>query len=318
MTAAACTRPPPPARPEPAEPAVSPPADEVRPEVSRPADEVRPEVSTDRVAPADEVRPEEPIPAEEPVLRVGTWNLRRLGHGDKDLARVARVFADLDVVALQEVMTPEAARALLDHLPAGWRLVVTPEPVGRTRYREHYALLYREDAVRVTRWFTLDDPDDAFERDPLVVCLAAGELDFCLVSIHVIYGRRVGPRDHEIRTLAAHVEELRAAGGEKDWLLVGDFNRPGSAPSWRELTGRGWTFCDGTGDTRTTLGKSGYASAYDHIVLDPRHTAEWDGSHRRFDILVELCAGDPADCRSHISDHAPVGIDLRTAGPDDD
>jgi endonuclease/exonuclease/phosphatase family metal-dependent hydrolase len=252
------------------------------------------------------------------VLRLGTWNLRRLGHGDKDLARVARVFAELDVVALQEVMTPEGAEALLDHLPPGWRLLVTPEPVGRTNYREHYALLYRESAVRLTRWFTLDDPDDAFERDPLVACLAAGELDFCLVSIHVIYGRRVGPRDDEIRALAAQIEALRAAGDEKDWILVGDFNRPGSAPSWRELAGRGWQFCDGAGDTPTTLGRSGYVSAYDHIVFDPRHTAEWDGSCRRFDILVELCTGDPADCRSNVSDHAPMSAGFRTDGPDDD
>lgn len=263
----------------------------------------------------DTARPDRP-PA--PALRLGTWNVRRLGHGDKDLARVAEVIDEFDVVALQEVMTPEGARALLDHLPAGWRLVVTEEPVGRTAYREHYALLYRQGVVRLTRWFVLDDPDDVFERDPMVACLEAGELDFCLVSIHVIYGRRVGPRDDEIRALVTSVERLRAGGAEKDWLLVGDFNRPGSAPSWRQVGEQGWRFCDDTGATRTTIGRSGYASAYDHIVLDRGHTGEWDGTQLRVDVLSTLCGGDAEQCRQRISDHAPLGTAFRIEGPDDD
>src|SRR5690606_5997056 len=101
--------------------------------------------------------------ADEPALRLATWNLKRLGHGGKRLDRIAPIIEGFDVVALQEVMSPDAVAELLALLP-GWKAEMSPHAVGRGRYEEWYAILYRPERVAVERSFFMDDTHDAFER----------------------------------------------------------------------------------------------------------------------------------------------------------
>ena len=256
-------------------------------------------------------------PVDDAVVRVGTWNLKRLGHGDKRLDLVAAVIERFDVVALEEVMTPEGVDDLLAKLP-GWKAAVSERAVGSADYAEYYAVVYRESAVKLDRAFLTEDADDRFAREPFVTCFDAAKFDFCVVSIHVTYGKRVGPRDAEIRELGALVTSLRAGGDEKDWVIVGDFNRPGSARSWRALHDQGWVFAFGDGKTPTSLGKAKYGNPYDHILVDRSVTGEWLGEAARVDIVKDVCRRRFAWCAKHVSDHAPVVARFATAGPDDD
>ena len=65
----------------------------------------------------------------------------------------------------------------------------------------------------------------------------AGEFDFSVIAVHVIWGNRSGPRKAEVKALAdvyRHVQE--ANGTEEDVLLVGDFNRnPNDAESYSRI-----------------------------------------------------------------------------------
>ena len=302
VTLSACPRPaaaPEPARTSatrpPAEPRARPPGKEPR---ARP--------------PHREPRARPPAP-----LRLASWNLKRLGHGAKRLDLVARVMRGQDVVALEEVMTPRGVEDLLALLP-GWGAVISPAPVGRAGYAEHYAVLYRKARVRPLASFTVDDPDDAFAREPFVACLAAGEFDFCLVVIHVVFGGRVGPRDAEIAALGPLVDALAASSAERDWLVIGDFNRPASARSFAALTGRGFAMASGDRVLPTSIARGGYRSDYDHLLLHPVRTREWRKDCERIDIVAETCAGDPAACARDLSDHAPIRATFDAAGPDDD
>lgn len=249
-------------------------------------------------------------------LRVATWNLKRLGHGDKRLDRIAPIMDGFDVVAVQEVMSRDAVGELLEHLP-GWKAEISARAVGRGRYTEWYAVLYRPERVAVERAFMLDDARDAFAREPLVVCMRAGDFDFCLVVMHVIYGREARARDAEIDALGARLATLRADSAEKDWIVVGDFNRMPRAPGWDRLRRAGWSFAAG-GEVATSVGKGGYRNAYDHILVDTDHTLELDGKARRVDFVARACASDFDACSVDVSDHAPVTATFRVTGPDDD
>jgi endonuclease/exonuclease/phosphatase family metal-dependent hydrolase len=227
------------------------------------------------------------------------------------------VVRDHDVVALQEVMTPAGVDQLLELLP-GWAALVSPAPVGRAGYAEHYAVLYRTDRVRPIESFTVDDPADDFVREPFVACLAAGEFDFCMVIIHVVFGSRTGPRDDEIAALGPLIDQLSLRSSERDWLVVGDFNRPARARSFAALTSRGFAMASGDRLLPTSIGRSGYKSDYDHLLLHPTHTREWRRDCERIDIVAVACEGDHDRCARDLSDHAPIEASFITAGPDDD
>jgi endonuclease/exonuclease/phosphatase family metal-dependent hydrolase len=253
-------------------------------------------------------------------VRVGSWNIKRLGHGETRLDLVAEVVKQFDVIAVQEVMNVDGVRKLLAELP-GWDAAISDAPVGRNGYEEQYAILYRRDVVSVTRSFTVEDAGDLFAREPFVACFRANRFDFCIVTIHVTFGEKVKPRDDEIERLGLVAEDLRDAAGkdvERDILVVGDFNRPDGAAGFGWLNDAGWRCVIDPPTTPTSIGKKGYASAYDHILIDRAHTTEWSGRAARVDLVATACSDDPAWCIENVSDHAPVGTSFVSSRPDDD
>jgi len=263
-----------------------------------------------------------PPPRREPTpplgqVRILSWNLKRLGHGQKRMDLVARlVAASADVAVLEEVMTPAGVQRLLAYLP-GWSAAISPRAVGRGGYAEHYAVLYRRDRVTRLRSYTVDDRADQFAREPYVVCLEARAFDFCLVTIHVVFGRTVGPRDAEIEALGPLLDRLMRTSRERDWIVTGDFNRPARAGCWSALGARGWIMTT-RGNALTSLGARGYSSDYDHLLINPRYTREWTQVGDRLDSVARLCRGDFAWCKAQVSDHAPIYATFATGGPDDD
>lgn len=270
-------------------------------------------VATSRRARVD--RPPRIAPA--PVARLMTWNLRRLGHGKKRMDLVARVLAGHDLAVLQEVMTPAGVHRLLRHLP-GWAAVISPRPVGRGGYAEHYAVLYRRAAFRVMASFTVEDPDDLFAREPFVVCMKARAFDFCLLTIHVVFGRLAGPRNAEVEALGPLLDRLRRGTTERDWIVAGDFNRSARAGCWAPLTARGWSMTTAGRRLPTSLGANGYRNDYDHLLVNPRYTREWTRRADRIDMVGRVCNGNYAWCLANVSDHAPIAATFSLAGPDDD
>lgn len=250
-------------------------------------------------------------------VRIGSWNLRRLGHGDKRLDWVAQVIErEFDIVALQEVMTEESVGDLIERLP-GWAPAVSPKSVGTDKYQEWYAVLFRSAEAKVTRSFLVKDRKNEMMREPFVVCMRVYSFDFCLVDNHIVFGDRARERDAEIHALGNKLIGLRKQSDERDWLVVGDFNRMPKAPGWDKLRASGWDFTL-PGRIPTSLGKKGYASPYDHILVDRTHTGELLGAARRIDIIKTPCAGDLDICRTELSDHAPIVVSFRTSGDDDD
>lgn len=249
-------------------------------------------------------------------LRIGSWNLKRLGQGTKRLDLVAQVIeSQFDVMAVQEVMTPAALQSLLTYLP-GWSATLSTA-VGRNSYYEYYAVLYRTGQTSVTTAYVAADPADEFYREPMVTCLRTNTVDYCLVDIHIVYGTLVGPRDAEIAALGRLVASLRAGSPEKDWIVLGDYNRQASASGFATLNSNGWQFND-DGSVKTTLGTSAYTNPYDHAMIDPVPSREWTGISGRFDTVAAVCGGSFAFCADQVSDHAPIGVLFDASVADDD
>ena len=251
-------------------------------------------------------------------VRIGNWNIKRLGQSAKRMDLAAQVIdANFDVVALEEVMTPAGLADLMKYLP-GWSAALSDHAVGANGYMEYYAVLTRDGAASVTSARIVDDAANEWVREPMVTCLQAGNADFCLVSSHVIFGDLVGPRDQEILALNRLVTRLRnETPNESDYIVLGDFNRSGSAKSFDAFEAQGFRFSD-DGLTKTTLGSSNWGNPYDHVILDRVLTNEWTGTSSRVDSVATVCGGNFSFCSSYVSDHAPLGIVLNTAGVDDD
>jgi hypothetical protein len=98
---------------------------------------------------------------EHPSIRLGAWNIKKLGHGSsKDYQLLARIIDEkFDLLAVVEVMQKESGRpgydelvsALSDVSEAGdWTSIVTEKPRPNTNagFAEFYAVFWRLGTVR--------------------------------------------------------------------------------------------------------------------------------------------------------------------------
>ena len=183
--------------------------------------------------------------AEQSELKLAAWNIRIMSNKsrtDAELKAIARTLADYDfivIVELRDEVVLKRTQKILLQMGKAYQYQLSPA-VGRG-VKERYAFLYREDLVSVVKQGELypDEADgkDNFSRDPYWATFRAGEFDFSVIAVHVIWGDSVGPRKAEVKALADVYRYVQEANGtEEDVLLVGDFNRnPNDAESYSRI-----------------------------------------------------------------------------------
>lgn len=275
------------------------------------------------------------------TLRLGAWNIKKLGHGThKDFAMVAEIIeTNFDIVAIIEVMQKARGHPGYDELVAqlgsGWTGMVTEEPRPKTNSgsAEFYAIMYRPEKVRPCDGreglvFHQDNDGsgagaqpDLFVREPAFSCFEAVNargptaFDFVLAAYHARWSD--GATD-EIATEVSHLDDVFTAmaasrPGEGDLIVAGDFNLVPA--DFEEATGRGIPI-SGTGSTLNNQGQR-TENLYDHLVVfDLAATAEIVGVPEIID--VRSVASDLRTFFQTISDHLPIVARFRTEGPDDD
>lgn len=85
------------------------------------------------------------------AVRIASWNLKHLGwNNDKDLEAVASVIERFDLVALQEVMKPTAAKKLaaIVSKQSGdeWGIALS-HALSDNSYKESYKFLWRKSVI---------------------------------------------------------------------------------------------------------------------------------------------------------------------------
>lgn len=188
-------------------------------------------------------------------------------------AALALIFKDYDVVSLQEVMDPNEPARLA---PPGFAATVSTAK-GRSSYREHYALLTRDAAIRVLAAADYPDMEEIFARPPFGIAVEdRGGARYWLVDIHAVFGKGgPAPRRQEVaameRVFAFYAGQRLPDGTSVERVMVaGDWNLPATDPAFADLAlaAPGVTVAP---NVKSTLNARGaFASPYDHFVWDRR------------------------------------------------
>jgi len=248
---------------------------------------------------------------------VGSWNVKRLGEGTRDLVATARVASQFDLLALQEVMDAQALDQLRQQLDATtgftWQTLAS-HAIGRGRYKEMYAFLYRTDRVQyVDGAVVYLDTGDRFAREPFAARFRdqADGGTFVVATVHVLYGKGVEDREPEIRELRAYWDWLTETFPDNPIrLLVGDFNLEPAHGAWGALRAQASPLID-AGETTLSTREGRYANLYDNIWV-PRDQG-FVTKQGIYPFPAHLGLSHRA-ARQLVSDHAPVWAVVNVPG----
>ncbi len=258
-------------------------------------------------------------------LRLAAFNIQIFGKAKLEKDEVMDVLVgiaqEFDVMLVQEVRdaTETAADRFLERINEVSELTYAmyeSERLGRTRSKEQYVIYYIPSRVQLIDAYILEDPSDAFEREPLVATFRSGNFDFTVVGCHI----DPDVAEDELNALAAAVPTILAANpSEQDIILLGDFNADGRYLDESDLT----TIFPAatyeiviTDDMVTTTRTS---NTYDRIILtDATFLSEYvAGSAQPFEFDWEYGIEDEKLVKK-VSDHYPVFAEFNTTLADDD
>lgn len=246
-------------------------------------------------------------------VRLGTWNLMRLGNGDqKSYEAVAVIAATVDLLAIQEVMNEEGVARVEAAVEARtgepWS-VISSSPVGSSRYKESYAFLSRDSVVAYDEGaVSYLDRKNVFIREPFSAKFrTTSGSTFALATVHIIYGKGEADRVPELQELGRYWAWLEEVYPGESLLLAGDFNMPPNHPAFASLRQHAVpVITSGASTLSHTSGK--FANLYDNIFVAPRNglgiTAVGVVNY------PSMLRWTHAQARAHVSDHAPVFIQM--------
>jgi len=251
-------------------------------------------------------------------IKIGSWNIRNISKkkSDQNLTLILNILTSFDFIAVQEVRDREIMNRIQEKLGSGWTMSVSNQ-VGTEHHKEHYGMIWRNTHLSIlTDPEILVDQRDDFVREPYIGYFKAGQFDFILATIHVVWGDSIVGRREEIKKLddLLHAIQTRATT-EKDIIIVGDFNMPPVDMSWGI---DGWKSLMNP-PQKTVVGDT---SLYDNIWISEKDTfgSEFTGlcGCIEFDkIQYENTEAGRRKAISEISDHRPIWALFSTAKDDD-
>lgn len=175
-----------------------------------------------------------PETSEVDQIRVGAFNIQVFGKAKRSKPEVMEVLVNIahefDVLVVQEVRdaslqtADEFLRQINDQADLTYEMFEGPR-LGRSNSKEQYVLYYIPSRVQLTFADVVEDPQDQFERPPLLAKMRAGNFDFTLVAIHI----KPDDAEDELQALAQVADALLAEDpDEKDVIVLGDLNADGS------------------------------------------------------------------------------------------
>lgn len=247
-----------------------------------------------------------------PAIRIASFNIQIFGDakGSKPyvMATLANIIQNFDVVAIQEIRTQDDyfldnfLRTYVNTNGKVYDKVIGPR-LGRSNSKEQYAFIYNTANIEVNRRsiFTVNDPDDLLEREPLVAMFRVRgpppdqAFTFVLVDVHT----KPEQAQAECNALAQVFQAVRrASGGEDDIILLGDLNADDKHLG--DLTR-----LDGVKPiVRGVFTNTKQNAEYDNIVIHQPSTAEFSGRWGVYDVQrLQHLAPEQAE---QVSDHYPV------------
>jgi hypothetical protein len=221
----------------------------------------------------------------------------------------------VDVVFAQEVMYADAAANIASALTARsgvtWDYRVTAA-LGRSSYKERYAVFFRPDRVQLLSEYVWNDSGDHFEREPQIVKLRHVQTgaDYTFINWHTVFGT-TAKRKAEVERIATVFNSIQnGSSSDQDVILVGDHNRDAASAWWSNLTSLSPAVGHKVNEYTSINTSCGYASRYDHFWFQSSYVSEYSNSGR--DYIANMCT-----FRNGLSDHAPIYLKLYSSSDTD-
>jgi hypothetical protein len=260
-------------------------------------------------------------------LRVVSWNMLHAGwSGQQDwnayagqiwnnYGSVAGAANGADLVFAQEVMYAESASSLAAALTAvsgfAWDYRVTAA-IGRSSYKERYAVFFRTDRVQLLSATVWADSGDKFEREPQIVKIRHTQTgaDYTFINWHTVFGT-TAERQAEVQLIGAVFKSIQdGSSSDQDVILVGDHNRDATSPWWANLTTLAPVVGYRVNELTSINASCAFASRYDHFWMQNSYVTEYSASGR--DYIANMCT-----FRNGVSDHAPIYLSLYSTADTD-
>lgn len=156
----------------------------------------------DQTLPENGIQPANPVNVNSikaVTFRLATWNIRIFSNNtrnDQELRRIANVLIDYDFIAIVELRDETVLKRterILERMGKDYDYTMSRSVGGSVK--ERYAFLFDSQIIDViAEGHVFPDPNDAFLREPYLASFKAGEFDFTVIAVHVVWGDSVAKR----------------------------------------------------------------------------------------------------------------------------
>jgi deoxyribonuclease-1-like protein len=253
-----------------------------------------------------------------PTIRIASFNIQVFGDAKAKkpyvMGTLGSIIQNFQVVAIQEIRTQDDyfidnfLRTYVNQNGHTYNKVIGPR-LGRTVSKEQYCFIYDTAAIEVNprSVFTVNDPDDLLEREPLVAMFRVRgpppdqAFTFALVDVHTSPAREGDPHraEKECDVLGQVYQVVRRAlGGEDDIIMLGDFNVDDNHLG--EITR-----IDGVRPIiRHTFTNTKQNNQEDNIIIHQPSTTEFTGQCGVFNVAQQFHLN--INQALEVSDHFPI------------
>ncbi|XP_062420135.1 deoxyribonuclease-1-like [Pungitius pungitius] len=262
-------------------------------------------------------------------MKIASFNIQRFGKSkvsDPEVLKLLiKIVSRYDIILILEVVDKagDAVKTLLDALNTAnvehhYTMKISSR-LGRTRYKEQFMFLYRDDLVDLVGSYQFDDEEaeggDIFAREPYILqfrCLNTVLKDLVMIPVHT----KPDDSEKELDELYDVFQHVKEKWKTDNVMILGDFNADGlyvSKKKMKRIRIRSdknfhWLI----GDDVDTTANTGNDHTYDRIVVygDDMLDAVVPNSAKPFNF--QEAYGLSTEQTLKVSDHYPVEVELKS------
>ncbi|KAM3621243.1 uncharacterized protein V6R79_008356 [Siganus canaliculatus] len=263
-------------------------------------------------------------------MKIASFNIQKFGRNkvsDPDVLNIlVKIVCRYDIIVILEVVdvSGRSVATLLDALNQASRHHYTlkiSSRLGRTRYKEQFMFLYRDDLVDLVGSHQFDDLQteggDVFARDPYILrfrCLNTVLKDLVMVPVHT----KPEDSETELDELYDVFLHIRKKWKTDNVMILGDFNADGLYVSKRDMKdirirsdkNFHWLIADDVDTTASNRNEH----TYDRIVVYGDDMLQAVVPHSAKPFNFQTAYGLSEEQALEVSDHYPVEVELKSEG----
>ncbi|XP_073324816.1 deoxyribonuclease-1-like [Pagrus major] len=262
-------------------------------------------------------------------MKIASFNIQKFGRNkvsDPDVLNIlTKIVSRYDIIVILEVVdiSGESVKTFLEALNKSNRkhhyTLKISSRLGRTRYKEQFMFLYRDDLVDLVGSYQFDDQEtecgDVFSRDPYILrfrCLTTVLKDLVMIPVHT----KPDDSDKELDELFDVFQHVKKKWRTDNVMILGDFNADGLYVSKKEMktirirADKNFHWLIGDDVDTTASNKNDHT--YDRIVVygDDMLQAVVPNSAKTFNF--QEAYGLSQEQALDVSDHYPVEVELKS------